>query len=166
MPWSLIVVLALLASPVAASTADDAQPAVSITISPFHLFEPILQVTTELRLADRIGAAAILGAGRITEDGRRHGTWEVGGQCRWYPFGSFTRGMMLGAEVGYLEAAGRLLQPMAYLGGVRVGAFLGYKIVMSGGFTFDVQLGDQYVMPSAGESEWQPLMNLKVGRSF
>lgn len=162
---SFLVVLAVIASPVAANAADDVQHAVSITISPLHLLVPMLQVTGELRLDDKVGAAVILGAGQVTEDSRHYWAWEVGGQCRYYLFGSFIHGMTLGAEVGYVHIVGHLDDPMGYYAGVRIGAFAGYKIVTNSGFTFDAQLGDQYVMVS-DRAEWQPLMNFKVGWSF
>ncbi len=164
---ALVVVLALglLGDSALAADVDDVQHAASITISPLHLLNPILQVTGELRLDDAIGTAVILGAGRVTEDSRHYWAWEVGGQFRYYLFGSFTHGMMLGAEVGYVHVAGDLDDPMGYYAGVRMGAFAGYKIVTNCGFTFDAQLGDQYIMVT-DKAEWQPLINLKVGWSF
>jgi hypothetical protein len=164
--FAAALVLALLGDSALAADADHAHHAASITFSPLHLLQPFLQVTGELRLDDKIGAAAILGAGQVSEDSRRYGAWEVGGQFRYYLFGSFVHGMTLGAEVGYLHVPGRLEHPMDYCAGVRFGAFAGYKIATKVGFTFDAQLGDKYVVPSTGNSEHQPIMNFTVGWSF
>ena len=164
---SFITVLTIIAFSVAARAEDQApQHKVSITISPFHLFSPVLHVTGELRLANKIGAAAILGAGLVSEEDKSYGTWEVGGQVRYYLLGSFIHGMMLGADAGYIHVAGKLNSPMAYYVGVRAGTFVGYKIATKIGFTLDVQYGPQYVRESANNAEWQTLENLKVGWSF
>jgi hypothetical protein len=164
---SFITVLTIIAFSVAARAEDQApQHKVSITISPFHLFNPVLQVTGELRLANKIGAAAILGGGLVSEEDKSYGAWEVGGQFRYYLLGSFTHGLMLGADAGYLHVAGQLDFPMAYCVGVRAGTFVGYKIATKIGFTLDVQIGPQYVRESANNAEWQTLANLKVGWSF
>ena len=164
---SFITVLTIIAFSVAARAEDQApQHKVSITISPFHLFSPVLHVTGELRLANKIGAAAILGGGLVSEEDKSYGTWEVGGQFRYYLLGSFTHGLMLGADVGYLHVAGQHDFPMEYCVGARAGIFVGYKITTKMGFTFEVQLGPQYVRESANNAEWQTLENLKVGWSF
>jgi hypothetical protein len=161
-----MLTLGLLGSPASAQAQGSPPREVSIAISPLHLLQPFLHVTGELRLDDKIGAAAILGAGRVSEEDKRYGAWEAGGQFRYYVSGSFNRGTNLGAEVAYLHVAGRLEAPMAYYAGLRVGAFVGYKIATTRGFTFDAQLGNQYVMPDDGDAEWQPIMNLTVGWSF
>jgi hypothetical protein len=88
--FAAALVLALLGDSALAADADHAHHAASITFSPLHLLQPFLQVTGELRLDDKIGAAAILGAGQVSEDSRRYGAWEVGGQFRYYLFGSFS----------------------------------------------------------------------------
>ncbi|MFH1707179.1 MAG: hypothetical protein ABIF71_04600 [Planctomycetota bacterium] len=164
---SFLALLTIIAFSVAARAGDQApQPKVSITISPFHFVNPYLQVTGELRLADKIGAAAIVGGGMVSEENKSYGAWEVGGQFRYYLLGSFTHGLMLGADIGYMHIAGQLDNPMDYFVGVRAGAFAGYKIATKRGFTFDVQFGPQYVRESADNAEWQTLTNLKVGWSF
>ncbi|MFH1230068.1 MAG: hypothetical protein V1709_01085 [Planctomycetota bacterium] len=152
-----------------AARAEDQAPwhKVSITISPFHLVNPVLQVTGELRLANKISAAAILGGGQVQdENDKSYGVWEVGGQFRYYLLGSFTHGLMLGADAGYIHVAGQLDSPIDYYVGIRTGIFVGYKIVTKRGFTFEVQIGPQYVRKSANNTELQTLENLKVGWSF
>jgi hypothetical protein len=107
-----------------------------------------------------------VGGGSVSEEGKRYSVWEVGGQFRWYLLGSFTHGLMLGAHAGYLHASGQLESPTSYYVGTQAGAFVGYKIAMKAGFTFDVQFGPMYVRESATNAELQTLANLKVGWSF
>ena len=145
---------------------DASQHNVSITISPFHLLNPELHLTGELRLAAKMSAAAMLGAGMVTDDDKRYGIWEVGGQFRYYLLDSFIHGMMLGADVGYVDVNGQMEHPMAYYVGARAGAFLGYKIAIKTGFTVEAQYGPVYVRENADNSELQTLINFKVGWSL
>ena len=145
---------------------DAAQHRVSITISLLHLLNPELHLTGELRLARKIGVAAMLGAGTVSEEDIRYGIWEIGGQFRYYLIGSFTHGMMLGVDVGYVGVNREMENAMAYLIGARAGAFLGYKITMKIGFTAEAQIGPVYVRENADNSELQTLINLKLGWSF
>lgn len=164
---SLAVVLALGALSVPARAEAQAPPRLtSITISPIQLFNPVLEITGERRLASKLAVAAIVGAGSVSEEGKRHGVWEVGGQFRGYLLGSFNHGLMLGVHVGYLHAAGQLESPTSYYVGTQAGAFVGYKIARKAGFTVDMQLGPVYVRASATNTELQTLANLKVGWSF
>jgi hypothetical protein len=148
--------------------AQDGPPPhkVSVTISPFHLLSPELQVTGELRLAPRLSGAAIVGAGKVTDEGQTYNIWEVGGQLRFYVLGSFSHGMMLGADVGYVDVNGQPASAMEMLVGTRAGGFLGYKWSMKRGFTAEVQLGPVYVWGDDGTSEAQTLTNFKIGWSF
>jgi len=139
---------------------------VSLTLSPFHLLNPELHLTGELKLAPKLSVAAMLGAGKVTDEGKTYSIWEVGGQFRYYLFGSFTRGMMLGADVGYIDVNGQMENPMAYYVGTRAGVFLGYKIAMKIGFTAEAQIGPVYVRENADNAELQTLINFKVGWSF
>jgi hypothetical protein len=146
--------------------AEAQTPQTSITISPIQLLNPILEITGERRLANKIGLAVFVGGGSISEEDKRYGIWEVGAQFRGYLLGSFSRGLMLGAHVGYLHASGQLESPTAYYVGTQVGLFAGYKIAMDSGFTFEAQLGPMYIRASATETELQTLANLKIGWSF
>ena len=139
---------------------------VSVTISPFHLLSPELQLTGEVRLAPKVSIAAIAGAGQVTDEGKTYDIWEVGGQLRYYLLGSFAHGMMLGADVGYVDVNGQPASAMEMLVGTRAGGFLGYKLTLKRGFTFEAQLGPVYVWGDDGKSEAQTLTNLKVGWSF
>jgi hypothetical protein len=166
LPTAVLTLLALgVAAPVHAQ--DNPTPRkVSVTVSPLHLLNPQIHVTGEVRLAPRMGAAAILGAGRVTDEGQTYRIWEVGGQFRYYIVGSFTHGMMLGADVGYVDVNGQMANAMQYLVGTRAGGFLGYKRTLRSGFTAEAQIGPLYVWGDAGNSEPQTLLNLKVGWSF
>jgi len=165
---SFIVLGFLLASLVSIHAEEAAPPRLgSITISPFHLLNPELHLTGELRLAPKMSVAAILGAGRITDEGKTCNIGEVGGQFRYYLIGSFAHGLMLGADAGYVGVGAQIENPIAYLVGTRAGGFLGYKFSMKMGLTAEMQIGPVYLWgKSADTSEGQTIVNLKVGWSF
>ncbi len=157
----------------------DVQHQVSITFSPFLLVQPIVEITGEYRLTDKIGAALILGGGSISSGDTKFTAFEGGAQFRYYALGTFIHGMQVGAEVLYLylskndddtaiEASGD---------GLAIGPFLGYKIATNLGFTFEAQGGVQYVFAAAKaesgstsataeESDIIPLVNINLGWSF
>ena len=126
-----ILALALLLSPMQ-SGAQSAAPAyrASLTISPFHLLSPQLQVTGEARLASRLGASATVGGGNVTDDDRTYAIWEIGGQLRYYAVGVFSRGLMVGADIGYIDLPATPSGAMEMLAGARAGGFVGYKHTM------------------------------------
>jgi hypothetical protein len=164
----LAVVMLLPASVVSVHAEEAVSPhRASITISVFHLLNPELHVNGEVRLAPRISMAAMLGAGRITDEGTTSTIWEAGGQFRYYLLGSFAHGMMVGADAGYVDVDTRIENPIAYLVGAHAGGFLGYKFSTKPGFTAEAQIGPVYLWgESADTSEWQTLVNVKVGWSF
>ena len=153
---------------VSVHAGEDALPyKMSITISPFHLFNPELHLTGEFRLAPKMSVAAMLGAGRITDEGKTCNIWEAGGQFRYYLFGSFDHGMMIGADAGYVDIDAQIENPIAYLVGAHAGGFLGYKYSMKIGFTAEIQIGPIYLWGESAEtSELQTLESFKVGWSF
>jgi len=107
------------------------------------------------------------GAGKITDEGKKSGIWELGGQFRYYFLGSFTHGMMLGADAGYVDVNAQIENPTEYLVGAHAGGFLGYKFSMKNGFTVEVQIGPVYVWGESAEtSELQTLLHFNVGWSF
>ena len=162
---ALILLLTLSVLAHAGEVASDHN--VSITISPFHLLCPELHITGELRLAPKMSVAAMLGAGRITDEGKKSGIWEIGGQFRYYLFGSFTHGMMLGADAGYIDVNAQIENPIEYLVGAHAGGFVGYKFSMKNGFTAEIQIGPIYLWGKSAEtSESQTLEAFKVGWSF
>lgn len=140
---------------------------VSLTISPFRLECPELYVSGELRLSTKMSVAAMLGAGRITDEGKTCTILEGGGQFRYYLFGSFVHGMMIGSDIGYVGIDAQIENPIAYLVGAHAGGFLGYKFSMKAGFTAELQIGPVYLWgETADTSELQTLLALNVGWSF
>jgi hypothetical protein len=147
----------------------------SLTISPLHLISPILELTGEVRAADKVGVAVVAGAGKVsdTTNGVKvsASALEAGAQVRYYALGDFGSGMQLGAEVLYLHVSDSNLSATGQ--GVAAGPFVGYKYTADAGFTFDGQLGFEYLgvkASSAGSTastkKFFPLLNLNVGWSF
>ena len=157
---------------------------VSATISPLHLVLPIIEATVEARLAAPIGLAVIGGYGSVrasssTSDKLR--AYELGSQLRGYLMDDF-KGLHLGAELLYVHLDTSSYEGSdvsAFASGVAIGPFGGYKLVTSGGFTFDAQLGVQHISGrakatssssgSTGTAEgksWIPLLNLNIGWTF
>ena len=56
-----VLALGLLGDSALAANVDDVQHAASITLSPLHLLNPILQVTGELRLDAEVGYVHVAG---------------------------------------------------------------------------------------------------------
>lgn len=163
---TLMLALLPVAVAVPAQAQEDPAPRrVSVTISPLHLLSPELHLMGEVRLAPRVGAAAILGAGRITDEDQTYRIWEAAVQLRYYPFGSFTRGMMLGADAGHVDVNGQIQSAMEDLVGTRAGGFIGYKMTWQSGLTAEAQIGPVYLWGEE-ESEVQTLHNLRLGWSF
>jgi hypothetical protein len=149
---------------------------VSITFSPVHLVLPVFEVTGEVRAADRIGVAGILGGGSVDVEGLadRVSMFEVGAQGRFYALGSFRHGLQVGGEAMYVHASAASGGVTATAAGVSLGGFVGYKWIAGIGFTFDGQLGYQVYGLGASSSEGETseqsghgvLLNLNVGWSF
>jgi len=175
--------------------AADVEHVASITFSPIHLVLPVVELTGELRLQHGLSVAAIAGVGSVTleqrtmtstgfvtTDKQRFSVWELGGQFRWYPIGSFDHGMQLGVEFLYAHVSGTSVASPTTSGvgsGFAVGPFIGYKIATNIGFTFDAQLGVEWIgaratakdsatgdANSTTSSAFIPLVNLNVGWSF
>jgi len=185
--------LATLMATFAASTARADEPTLvkeppaprsfSLTISPLLLTAPIVELTGEVRLSDKMGVAGILGAGTIKSDATsstpetKFSAFEVGAQFRYYALGTFRHGMQLGVEALYLRVSGNIDSTSGRADGLALGPFVGYKFTSSAGFTFDGQVGVQRVgfaaqahnstsSASVSESAYIPLLNLNVGWSF
>jgi hypothetical protein len=167
------------AGSVAAAGPTHPQRLVSVSISPLHLFLPIVELTGEYRAHDKVGVALIAGAGQYSSSSGgvdiKATAFEAGAQVRYYVVGDFRHGMQLGAELLYLHLSDARISTSGE--GLAVGPFLGYKYTADIGFTFDGQLGFEYVgaraMASAGGatatnsgSSYIPLLNLNVGWSF
>ena len=167
-------------------TAEQSHPRrmVSVTISPFHLLLPFVELTAEGRVHDKLGIGVVAGAGKVSEDASATGpaisatVVEVGLQGRYYLLGDFRHGLQLGAEGMYLHVSGINVDTIsAYADGVAVGPFIGYKYTADIGFTFDSQLGFQRIgmfakasgdgqTASTRDSEYFLLLNLNVGWSL
>lgn len=107
----------------------------------------------------------------------RFSAWEVGGHFNYYVVGSFEHGMQLGVEALYLKVAtsDSSYRSAASATGLAVGPYVGYKLITGIGFTFEANLGAEYVVAqaatadgsaTASDSRWIPLLNLNVGWSF
>ena len=146
---------------------DTSQHNVSLTISPFRFLNPELYLSGELLLSPKMSVAAMLGAGRITDEGKTCNIWEGGGQFRYYLLGSFAHGIMIGSDIGYVGIDAQIENPINYLVGAHAGGFLGYKFSMKVGFTAELQIGPVYLWgKTADTSELQTLLALNVGWSF
>ena len=158
-----------------AGVAHAEDPRVSITVSPVHLTLPMGEVTAEVRLAPKLGASIIAGAGAVKVDGLadRVAVYEGGGSVRYYATGSFRTGMQVGAEAVYLYAktTGDTMSVRAE--GLGLSPFLGYKWTHHSGLTLEAQGGVTYIAVRAhsdtasdGEKRVGPMLNLNIGYSF
>jgi hypothetical protein len=160
---------------------------VSITLSPLHLFSPILEVDAEVRIVPHFGASLLFGIGSTSVqstdpayDGETFTTYEVGGHLIGYPLKSFSS-LQLGAEVLWVKVATDDFANQNISGsadGFAVGPFIGYKFIADIGFTLYVQGGASYVKVKARASDQAgnsaraqddgviPLLNFNLGWSF
>ncbi|MEZ4318583.1 MAG: hypothetical protein R3F61_13805 [Myxococcota bacterium] len=162
-----MILLTLLSPSAHAQEKEPYDHAVSITNSPLQLVLPIVEVTGEFRLADRVGLGAIVGLG--ASSGLPVGT--LGPTFRFYPLGSFDHGMQVGADLQLVAAATEVAGDLVSAVGVTGGPFLGYKIAARFGLTFEGQLGvgGSYVTGGGGASATVgaiPILNLNLGWSF
>lgn len=166
-----------------------------VSISPIHLLFPIVEVTGEFRLHEKIGLAAIGAVGSVNPyqfsqtqpppgvSTSRFLVWEAGGQLVTYPVGHFDHGMQLGAEVLYLGVSGSASTSTetanATAQGLALSPFIGYKFTAPIGFSFNIQGGLTYYAVRADassstgetaqvtkESQFAPLINLNLGWAF
>lgn len=165
------MLLSLLLS--AAHAAEPYDHTVSITLSPFHLVLPVLEVTGEYRVHDRVGVAATGGYGVV----QGFTTVELGASGRFYPVGDFDHGMQLGLEAQYARLFGTVAGYEASGSGTTMGPFIGYKIAARFGLTFEIQAGAQYTFVAASATDGTDsatasdkafglLLNLQLGWSF
>ncbi len=166
----------LLLSLLAIPSLAHAEPRVAVTVSPIHLVLPVGEVTAEVRVAPKLGIAAIAGAGsvRVDDVDRRIGVYEGGLSARYYVTGSFARGIQLGAEAIYLHAQTTDdVMSSVRAEGLGLSPFAGYKWTHHAGFTLEGQLGVTYIAvraksdtASAEDRRVGPMLNLNVGYSF
>ncbi len=182
----VVVPTGVFAQEATAKIDDDVQHSYSITLSPFHLVLPMGELTGEYRVTDKIAVAAILGVGQVkTKTVTVSGTIEdsffaidAGAQFRYYPVGNFIHGMQLGAEILFVYVNLNETGSTSASGtGLAIGPFVGYKIATDIGFTFDAQLGFEYmavqstasdsgISVTGSDSKFGLLLNLNVGWSF
>ena len=160
-------------APVAFQPPPPPRRVFSLTISPIHLTFPIVELTGEIRAHDKLGLAMVAGVGRYTDKSVdiSAAVYELGAQLRFYAIGDFRHGMQLGAEVLYVHLSQSNLSLRGE--GLAVGPFVGYKVMADAGFTFDAQVGAQYLGLRATDGysaetgeEFIVLLNLNVGWSF
>lgn len=150
-------------------------PTVALTVSPFHMFVPMAEVTAELRVAPKVGVAAIAGIGafRDQDTNDRVTLFEGGASIRYYALGSFRTGLQVGAEAVYLHASTTDMSIDIRARGLGLSPFVGYKWTHHSGFTLEAQGGITYMTASAQSSAASanrsavgPLLNLNVGWSL
>jgi hypothetical protein len=178
---TFVILTALLAGSAAAddlapTAARSDEPSVAITASPVHLAIPMAEVTVEVRVADKIGVAAIAGIGALRDKATNTNValYEGGVSARYYLTGSFRSGIQLGAEALYVRASTDASGIEVEAAGLGVAPFAGYKWTHHSGFTFDGQLGATFMVARAkaetGEmaerSGVGPMLNLNLGYSF
>ena len=182
----MLPALALLLLPATAHADEQKTRFASVTFSPIHLIFPIVEVTGEFAVTPKIGVAGIVGGGTLKLENSRGETverlraWEVGAHFNYYVIGSFDHGMQLGVEALYLKVArpdNNSDQISASGEGLALGPYAGYKIIAGPGFTFEANLGFQYVAvraqaenstasATASDKRVIPLLNLNIGWSF
>jgi hypothetical protein len=159
----------------------------TLTISPFHLFIPMLVLQAEVRAGDYLGFAVIGGGGRLdaqTSDKKvlHFNAYQAGVQVVAYPFEPFQK-MQLGIEALWLHVT---VDPVTLgarrvtgLGaGLTVGPFIGYKWISEPGFSVFIQGGFKVLVSQAHakndlgqsatvhENDLVLLLNMDIGWSF
>ena len=163
-------------APVLVEQQDPAPPrrrSFSVSLSPLHLFAPMIELAAELRPVDHLGLVVIGGIGSVSDKmtGIKAEALEAGAQLNLYA-NEFS-GIHLGVEVLYLELGKVNIDSSLAAAGVAAGPYVGYKWLTRSGFTFIGQLGGERVLAhaqsSTNSSETKkiiPLLNLNVGLSF
>ena len=176
------------AYPAQAQPAERELRSFSLTISPFHLVLPIVELMGDFRIIDKLSLAAILGIGTIGFDAdgdpftgdEDHATvFELGAQVKFYAIGHFDHALQLGLEILfiYLDATFESRGVTGTGSGLAIGPFIGYKYVAPFGLTVDIQAGAQLAGVAATATdgatteedstvEFIPLVNLNFGWSF
>lgn len=147
-------------------------PVASITFSPVHLALPMIELMGEFRPAEHVGVAAIGGLGRVSGSGISATATEIGGQFNYYFMHPFW-GLHGGVEAIYLHLSDVDVDVTASAAGLTIGPYVGWKYISAIGFTFDGQLGVDFLTTSAKTSNSStserrvfPLLNLNIGWSF
>lgn len=157
------------------SSHDD--PTVALTVSPFHMFVPMAELTAEFKLAPKFGVSLIGGVGVLRDEttNDRITLLEGGASARYYVTGSFRTGIQLGAEAVYVHASTEMTTLDVKARGLAVSPFAGYKWTHHSGLTLEGQFGVSFMAAkaesttttaTASESRIGPMLNLNVGWSF
>ena len=150
-------------------------PTAAITISPLHMFLPMIELTGELRVAPKVGVAVIAGAGGIRDMDTNAliKVYEAGASVRYYVIGNFRHGMQIGGEAIYVKASTDNTGVEVNGRGLGLSPFLGYKWTSRIGFTIETQLGVTFITARADSatqtkqaSKVGPLLNVNVGWSI
>lgn len=166
---------------VSATTMAAQQHKTSLTISPYHLTLPIVELTAEFRMTPDVGVAGIVGVGSY----EGASVWEFGGQCNYYLVGDFDHGMQIGAEIQYMTMSdeGSVFdEQVSWVGrGLALSPMLGYKYAAGFGLTLNVQAGVAFIIANTDverESDFSSsqgsyerdgtaiMSNLNIGWSF
>ena len=173
----LLLAVMLLAGGALRAQSVDESHATSITISPFHLTTPIVEITVERRVAPSAGMAGILGVGSY----EGYTVFELGASYRYYLIGDFDHGMQVGGELLYVNASGdtpdNTLSDVS--NGLGLSPFIGYKYAAGFGLTVELQGGVTLLVagrkishnPSGQSASGEgaaigPLVNINFGWSF
>lgn len=162
--------------PAPAPAPEAPMKTVAITVSPFHMFIPMIELTGEFRVGRKLGIAVIAGAGGIRDEvtDRLIRLYEGGASVRYYVIGSFRHGMQIGGELLYVKANTDDTMVEVRARGLGISPFVGYKWQHRSGFTIDTQLGVSFMTArgdsdagaSKEESKVGALLNLNVGWSI
>jgi hypothetical protein len=167
----------------------DPEHTVAVTISPFHLFLPMVELTGEIKIVPKFSAAVILGYGRTslapTYPNVKLTLLEAGGQLLFYPVGDFEHGMQLGAELLFASVSGGgdvgSIKVVADAKAIGVGPLIGYKYTHKVGFALNLQggvgyntaiataaasAGTQTASASAAKDGVYPIVNINFGWAF
>ncbi len=146
----------------------------SVSWSPVHLVLPVVELEAEFNVEPHMGVGVIGAVGRVSDESNTitATAYEIGGQYNYYFMKPFA-GLHAGGEVLYLSL-GDIEQDSSVTGtGLSLGAYVGYKVLTSFGFTFVAQGGVAYLAVEAesstsmtSEKRVYPLVNLNVGWSF
>ena len=120
----------------------------TLSISPFHLFFPVIELTLESDIANNMSVAEILGYGWVTETDNngsktKVNIFEAGAQYRYYPNGSTYKGMHIGLEGLYIRPSFNDSSIEVKGSGFALGPFVGYKWAPASGEVYDLQVGYQ-----------------------
>jgi hypothetical protein len=150
----------------------------AVTMSPVHLFLPVIEIAVERRIERKLGIAVMVGGGSIENDqGDKFTVSEVGLSARYYVLGSFAKGMQLGGALEYLKVKSDDINGSSVSvngSGFVVAPFIGYKRTFGFGLTLDGQLGAGLIAVEAEadngameeESRVSAYLNLNIGWSF